>query len=110
MTAWPGRSEPCRVRGKESLSRNKILGVRDELRICASSQFVKIEALALSLHGYPVGVYAVEQPVDAVCQGQNKAKQRGHAHQLRQPLPGVASQPSGGPGDIQDGAMKPGEQ
>ncbi len=48
---------------KHALPGNEILGVGDEFRVGPGAQLVQIQALALSLHRYPVGVYEVQEPI-----------------------------------------------
>jgi hypothetical protein len=77
---WLGEESPDeRVSNKrdrfhrEVLSREKVFGVSNELRIGAGAQLVNVHALALSFDGYPVGVYAVEHAIRRIGQGQYKA-------------------------------------
>src|SRR6266849_9411516 len=65
---------------------DKIFRVGDEFRIRASAQLIEVHALAFSFDGHAEGANAIQGPVQAIGERQNEAEQRGHAHQLSQPL------------------------
>src|SRR5260221_7583288 len=76
--------------GEEMLPGNEIFRVGDEFRISAGAEFVEVQSLALSFDRYPVGVYAVEKPIQAIGERQHEAQQRRHADQLGQQLSRIA--------------------
>ena len=65
----------------------ELIAMDVEFRIGAGAQFVQIHPLqlAFTLHALPIDT--IQQPVQSIGQRQDKAQQRRHSHQLRQPLP-----------------------
>ena len=68
------------------LSRDKIFRVGDEFRISAGAQFVKVHALAFAFDGHPEWTEAIEHPIHAIGQRQDKAKQRGDARSIERAI------------------------